>query len=305
MNNDSILHWLLNRGISESIIEKFGLKYEDSIIIPIRDEDGKHLFNKHRRNPFLTETGPRYWYDKGGHVALFGAEFIKDEPTVVICEGELDALVLWSHNIPAVSSTGGALSINAERWLPILKDKELYVCLDNDEAGAAGTVKILAFFPAAKVIILPDIAQVKDITDYYGRGGDLRDLMPVAKRYLSEEEVRTDMQARKGSWQSTLFHEEWLKWYDKEQAVKEPHVPRDADDEVERAKLYPISQLIKVNKVRKALCPFHADKTPSFHVFPDNHGYCFACGRRADVIDVYRELHHCGFKEAVEELNKL
>jgi len=42
---------------------------------------------------------------------------------------------------------------------------------------------------------------------------------------------------------------------------------------------------IEFNHNRKALCPFHDEKTPSFHNF-STHGYCFACGKIADVIDI-------------------
>lgn len=35
----------------------------------------------------------------------------------------------------------------------------------------------------------------------------------------------------------------------------------------------------------KALCPFHEEKTPSFHNYL-SHGYCFGCEKVADVIDI-------------------
>lgn len=41
----------------------------------------------------------------------------------------------------------------------------------------------------------------------------------------------------------------------------------------------------------KALCPFHDEKTPSFHNY-DRHGYCFGCRKFADIIDI--ETHFSG-----------
>ena len=35
----------------------------------------------------------------------------------------------------------------------------------------------------------------------------------------------------------------------------------------------------------KALCPFHAEKTPSFVVFPDNRFHCYGCGVHGTIID--------------------
>jgi 5S rRNA maturation endonuclease (ribonuclease M5) len=38
----------------------------------------------------------------------------------------------------------------------------------------------------------------------------------------------------------------------------------------------------------KIACIFHADKSPSLHIYPD-HWYAFCCGRRGDVIDFVAE----------------
>ena len=52
-----------------------------------------------------------------------------------------------------------------------------------------------------------------------------------------------------------------------------------------------------------ACCPFHNEKTPSFHVSADKQIYhCFGCGAGGDVITFLREHDHLGFIEAVEEL---
>ena len=53
----------------------------------------------------------------------------------------------------------------------------------------------------------------------------------------------------------------------------------------------------------KGLCPFHDEKTPSFHVTPDL-GYfnCFGCGEGGDVITFVRKKEQLGFIEAVEWL---
>ncbi|WP_292990203.1 DNA primase [Mycobacterium sp.] len=53
----------------------------------------------------------------------------------------------------------------------------------------------------------------------------------------------------------------------------------------------------------KGLCPFHDEKSPSFHVRP-NHGlfHCFGCGEGGDVYDFVRKIEHVSFVEAVEVL---
>jgi DNA primase len=53
----------------------------------------------------------------------------------------------------------------------------------------------------------------------------------------------------------------------------------------------------------KGLCPFHDEKTPSFHVRPAlGRWHCFGCGRGGDVISFVQEVDHLGFSEAVELL---
>ncbi|MDN3311716.1 DNA primase [Microbacterium oryzae] len=53
----------------------------------------------------------------------------------------------------------------------------------------------------------------------------------------------------------------------------------------------------------KGLCPFHDEKSPSFHVRPQVGFYhCFGCGESGDVYTFLREMDHVSFTEAVEKL---
>ena len=55
----------------------------------------------------------------------------------------------------------------------------------------------------------------------------------------------------------------------------------------------------------KGLCPFHSEKTPSFHVDPDKGYYkCFGCGKAGDSITFVRETEQLTFTEAVEALGQ-
>jgi DNA primase len=63
--------------------------------------------------------------------------------------------------------------------------------------------------------------------------------------------------------------------------------------------------LRKAGSQFKGLCPFHTEKTSSFHVNPDR-GYfkCFGCGKAGDLVDFVRETEQLTFIEAVETLGK-
>jgi len=53
----------------------------------------------------------------------------------------------------------------------------------------------------------------------------------------------------------------------------------------------------------KGLCPFHAEKTPSFHVHPARQFFhCFGCGASGDVISFVSRLEGRSFPEAVRLL---
>lgn len=53
----------------------------------------------------------------------------------------------------------------------------------------------------------------------------------------------------------------------------------------------------------KGLCPFHDERTPSFHIRPAVGTYhCFGCGEHGDVISFLMELEHTTFTETVERL---
>ena len=52
-------------------------------------------------------------------------------------------------------------------------------------------------------------------------------------------------------------------------------------------------------------CPFHSEKTPSFHVVPDRQIYkCFGCGKGGGAINFVMELENLSFRDAVAVLAK-
>lgn len=61
--------------------------------------------------------------------------------------------------------------------------------------------------------------------------------------------------------------------------------------------------LKKAGKDYSGLCPFHAEKTPSFTVSPDKQIYhCFGCGAGGDVFDFVMAYEGITFPEAVQAL---
>jgi DNA primase len=62
-------------------------------------------------------------------------------------------------------------------------------------------------------------------------------------------------------------------------------------------------QLQRSGQRYKGLCPFHAEKTPSFTVSPDrNAWYCFGCEEGGDVFTFVERIERIDFRQALELL---
>lgn len=304
MQDNKFINWLIQRGITPAVIEQFGLDTHDHymfglcIKVPIQGTN----FNKYRRD-FEQDIQPRYTSDTGLRAFLYGSIYIAEASSVLITEGELDTLVAWSNNIPAVSSTGGANTFLPE-WAELLQGKDVTICYDNDNSGADGMVKVLGLLPEAKVVLIPERPNIKDLTDYIKYGGDIHELLLTAKQYKSLEQVQDERASRISLFESVRFHDAYIESHTPKVIPNSRYVARD-NTKVERVKTYPIGKLVEF-KQKKACCIWHNEKTPSMAYYPNtNTVYCFGCGKHGDVIDVYKQIHQCGFKEAVTELNKL
>jgi|GEM_PF-254777 len=67
-----------------------------------------------------------------------------------------------------------------------------------------------------------------------------------------------------------------------------------------------VSQTVRLKRRGNAhlgLCPFHNEKSPSFHVNEDRKNFhCFGCGKSGDALDWLQEVEGLGFLDAVKEL---
>lgn len=308
MQYNNILKDFLNRRkITQSVITDFSISWGknnilgECIVIPVFNEQGVFSFNKYRRNP-LVDLKPKYLYDNGGKLTLYGFYKIKPEnKSIIITEGEMDALVCWSANLPAVSSTGGAMAFNQE-MADLLKGHDITICFDNDEAGGKGMAKLLDLIPTAKILFLPDRPGIKDISDYITNGGDLHKILKSAKEFSSLAEVIEDRTNRVALWQSVHFHDAYIRNHT-EESRENWNPSRHEGDQLSRAKQFPITSLMPFNRAHKAVCLWHSDTHPSLHYYAKNNKvHCFSCGKTGDAVDVYMAINNCSFLEAIKGL---
>ena len=65
------------------------------------------------------------------------------------------------------------------------------------------------------------------------------------------------------------------------------------------------TRLKRSGKNWTGLCPFHADKNPSFSVSPSTQSYrCWSCGEKGDVFNFVQKKQNIDFMEALEDLAK-
>ncbi len=63
------------------------------------------------------------------------------------------------------------------------------------------------------------------------------------------------------------------------------------------------TKIIKKGKDLWCCCPFHEEKTPSCKINDDlGSYYCFGCGAKGDIFNIYTDLYNYSFPDAVREL---
>lgn len=183
----SALEYLMDRGLTTRTIrdarlgyvpgdfrafrDLHGLRVPCGITLPWLDED-KLWSVKVRR----AAGEVKYAHIAGGSGSgLYNADALTDATTVVLCEGEFDALLLKQEagdRLTAVT-LGSASARLTPRWLPhLLAIEQLFITYDADEAGQRGATYLGSMLPHAQRLSLP---MGNDITDFYLRGGDLQE----------------------------------------------------------------------------------------------------------------------------------
>lgn len=324
---DSTKQWFnylhLERRLSVKVIGEAKLSITNGrLTIPVMDKEENTLFRKYRKEPWDTTNSPKYLYEKGGTISLYGVHFPSRSNRLLVTEGELDTMALLTCGYDAVSSTGGTLSWQSS-WV---LDRVPTILLDNDEAGIKGAIRtalmvgkcIISWVPSGYGKDVSDVLMKYDKEFLYKMiddpirqipldftGMDKRkDIVAKKKELLAIAKEMSESPGRQ------IIVGIYKKLIDLEKSLVKPK-PLQHDEaysyNLARAKNYPIEHLLKVER-GMATCPFHnngQEKTPSFNV-KNNRGFCFGgCEDRKpkDVIDIYMKLHNVDHTTAVKTLS--
>lgn len=204
----SALDWLKERGFTEDTLriwhigyvpmtwcdppEKWGVRgkavwISQGILIPSMLADQVWYLKIRRPNGH-----PKYIQVRHSQPALYMAQTLEFHESVVFCEGELDALLLWQEagDLTAVVTLGSAgTSLSTITWgFHLLNTRTRYLAYDADEAGETGGGK-LAWLNTQRLEIPRLRPFDKDLTDYYRSGGSLRSWMQAIMKNGSAEKV--------------------------------------------------------------------------------------------------------------------
>jgi len=170
--------YLNGRAISDEMISKHKIGYgcfygSNWIVIPIKDLYGNYLYFKLRQDP---KAGKKKMTWPGGDAQIFDWNtLVTAKDKILICEGEMDALVMQSFGIDCITNTHGSGTFK-EEWLENFnKELPYFVCYDNDDAGRNGAKKVAELlhkngFKDINVITLPpEVGEKGDLGDYISR----------------------------------------------------------------------------------------------------------------------------------------
>jgi len=215
-----IRKYLNARGIADAVIDAHKLGWGKFygkwwITIPIKDIYGSFCFFKLRQDP--NAGNDKITYPKGIEAQIYGWERLaKVSNSLVICEGELDRLTLESKDIPAITSTHGAMTFKQEWGEKVGKGGKVYICFDNDEAGRKGAERVAKMVENGRneafvVSLPPEVGEGGDITDYFVKlNGNPDDLFGKYAKKLSDWEKAGRIKKVAKPERETSF-EEWQK----------------------------------------------------------------------------------------------
>ena len=108
---------------------------------------------------------PKYFGVTGQRSGIFNADCLWTAHDVIVCEGEIDAMLITQAGYNACTSTAGAVTWKPE-WANLFAGvQRIYICYDNDAAGREGALKVRSTLARGRIVTYPD--GVKDAGELF------------------------------------------------------------------------------------------------------------------------------------------
>jgi DNA primase len=178
--------YLIGRGLSPELIERFGLGFCDRglmrgrIAVPIHDEDGCLIAYAGRwASEQVPEGRPRYLLPRGfqKQLVLFNLHRVSGQRSLVIVESYWSVFRLASLAVPAVALMGREVSAAHIGLLTGAGIGHVQLMLDGDSPGRAAAAKILP--ELARHLFVKDLELPKPIKPHSAPEDVLRRLIGI------------------------------------------------------------------------------------------------------------------------------
>jgi DNA primase len=294
---EEVRSYLKGRGIPATVIDRQLLGWDGKrVAIPVFGRaSGEVLGFRYAKPPVLLFGAPEMESDKKLAPELYGWETLARQPhRVVICEGELDRLVLEARGFPAVTSTAGAATF-LEEWAPYFAEiKHVFICFNRGAASDAAAKNVQEILPQACIANLSaDVGEGGTVTDFF---------VGLERTQLDFEIVLAAAAAADGD------------SADRPPQIREFRpVHRALRRRSERLrKAVPLHEVASQFTHLQARgnrivghCPFHDEDSLSFSVYPEADTYaCSVCGAEGDVVKFLMDKESMTFGQALEALER-
>lgn len=157
--------YMTERKLTPEVLFNFKIGYDDklqALTFPVWDINNRLLFITKRSVNSKLFIIPE---DVEKPVYLLNFVVNKNYPFVVICEGQIDALVSWSYHIPAVALFGASTTEHQIEQLKKSGIRNFVLMYDNDTAGRHGANRFKKLM--GNNVLITDILMPvgKDIAD--------------------------------------------------------------------------------------------------------------------------------------------
>lgn len=140
---------LIERKLNERTIHAYKLLERQRAIVFPYIRDGETVFSKSLSLDRI--DGKKHMsVEANCEPCLFGWHLIPDDArTIIICEGEIDAMTLYQYGLPALSVPFGGGGKDKQKWVEHEFDRltiydDIYLCFDNDNVGYAAVTELIA-----------------------------------------------------------------------------------------------------------------------------------------------------------------